>query len=273
MSLSLGGGGGVNVGGIANAAVGVGVGVASLATGRVPASIRCFNPIGLVLFDFNPEKVEVKRTATVTHQPKAGAAGGTPSGASGSIAKQVQAPDVTINNILFEGALTKASCDQLLRWMDPAKDGLAGAAGDALGSALGTVTPAVPQTNPPTLTFQWGPPVVGFMYDVIIKSCSISYTRFTPTGIPIRALVSLTMEQQPSDWSQMPTNPTSGGRPGRRTHVIKSGDSLPSIATAYYGRPGLWRRVAEVNGMVDPARLRPGQTVYLPNVDELTGSA
>ena len=34
-------------------------------------------------------------------------------------------------------------------------------------------------------------------------------------------------------------------------------------------RPGAWRRVAAVNGVTDPSRIRPGQTVYLPNVDEL----
>jgi Contractile injection system tube protein/LysM domain len=272
MSMSLAGG--VSAGGIANAAIGVGVGVASLATGRVPASIRCLSPFGLVIFDFNPEKVEVKRTATITHQPSAGGSLGSPSGASGSIAKQVQLPDITINNILFEGALTKASCDQLLKWMSPPASGaIPTSVGDAVGAALSSALPAVPQTNPPVVTFQWGPPLIGFMYDVMIKSCSVSYTRFTPTGIPIRALVSLTMEQQPNVLSDLPTNPTSGGRAGRRTHVIKSGDTVQSIATAYYGRPGLWRRVAEVNRMTNPTRLRPGQTVYLPNMDELTEGA
>lgn len=268
MSLSLGAD--LGAGGLANAAIGVGIGVASLATGRVPASIRCLSPIGLVLFDFNPEKLEIKRTANITHQPSTG---GSPSGASGSIAQQVKAPMISISNIVFEGALTKASCDQLLRWMNPAPVGgvLAAAPGgsEVAGVMRGTT---VSQTNPPTLTFQWGPPMIGFMYDVIINNCSISYTRFTPTGIPIRALVTLSMEQQPSELANLPTNPTSGGQPGRRTHVIKSGDTLQSIATAYYGRPAVWRRVAEVNRMTNPARLRPGRIVYLPNADELTGN-
>jgi nucleoid-associated protein YgaU len=37
-----------------------------------------------------------------------------------------------------------------------------------------------------------------------------------------------------------------------------------------YGTPALWRKIAEVNRIQDPARIRPGQTVYLPNADELT---
>ncbi|HZC72429.1 MAG TPA: LysM peptidoglycan-binding domain-containing protein [Jatrophihabitans sp.] len=271
MSLSLSGG--ISAGGVANAAIGVGMGVASLATGRVPASIRCLNPFGLVLFDFNPEKLEVKRTANITHQPAAGGSVGSPTGASGSIAQQVKAPTITINNIMFEGALTKATCDTLLKWMSPPDSGgVPTSVGDAIGSAMNQLT-AVPQSNPALVTFQWGPPLIGFMYDVMISNCSISYTRFTPTGIPIRALVSLTMEQQPNALSNLPTNPTSGGRPGRRTHVIKAGDTLHSIATMYYGRPGLWRRVAEVNRLVNPAQLRPGRVVYLPNMDELTETA
>lgn len=270
MSMSLTGG--MDAGGIANAAVGVGVGVASLATGRVPASMRCFNPFGIVLFDFNPEKLEVKRSGISSTQPSAGGSLGSPSGASGSIGRQTPLPDITINNILFEGALTKATCDQLLKWMNPVPSGPSLAGVGSVGSVTGMMN-AVPQTTPPVVTFQWGPPVIGFMYDVIIKSFSASYTRFTPTGIPIRALVSLTLTQQPSLLADIPTNPTSGGEPGRRAHVVKSGDSLPSIATAYYGRPGLWRRVAEVNRLTNPSRLRPGQTVYLPNVDELTAGA
>jgi nucleoid-associated protein YgaU len=39
-----------------------------------------------------------------------------------------------------------------------------------------------------------------------------------------------------------------------------------------YGTPGLWRRIAEVNRIQDPTRVRPGTTIYLPNPDELKAS-
>ena len=48
---------------------------------------------------------------------------------------------------------------------------------------------------------------------------------------------------------------------------------LQSIAMDNYRTPGLWRRIAEVNGIQDLARLRPGTTIYLPNPDELTAGA
>lgn len=260
MSLSMGGN--VNVSATANAAVGVAVAATSIATGRVPASIRCLDPKGppgFILFDFNPEKLQVKRTATVNNRPSAGSGVGSPSGSSGPITQQTKTPEITINDITFEGVLTKIRCDTLFRWQSP-PDGLAAGALSMLGVA---------QTNPPTITFQWGPPMVGFMYDAKLTSCSVTYERFTPMGIPIRAKVTLTLQQVVSALADLPTNPTSGGVAGRRTHVLRDGDSLQSVAMSHYGSPGAWRRIAAINGITDPTRVRPGRTVYLPNPEEL----
>jgi nucleoid-associated protein YgaU len=98
----------------------------------------------------------------------------------------------------------------------------------------------------------------------------VDYTRFTPMGIPIRAKVSLTMMEKPSLLGSLPMNPTSGGQPGRSAHAVSAGETLQSISFARYGTPALWRRIAEVNGIHDPTRVRPGTVVYLPNPDELT---
>src|SRR3954469_10491236 len=127
MSLSLGGSLGA---GIANTAVGAGIGVASVASGgRVPASIRCLDPSGppgFVLFDFNPDNLQMTRTAQVTSRPSAGGVGA-PSGSSGPIAQQTQTPVITINNIMFEGVMTKIRCDTLFHWQSPPSGLLAGA--------------------------------------------------------------------------------------------------------------------------------------------------
>ena len=54
-----------------------------------------------------------------------------------------------------------------------------------------------------------------------------------------------------------------------RAHVVAQGESLQSIATANYGRPGMWRAIADVNGIDDPMRLPPGTKVFLPGPDEI----
>jgi nucleoid-associated protein YgaU len=69
----------------------------------------------------------------------------------------------------------------------------------------------------------------------------------------------------------LPTNPTSGGPAGRKRHIVSHGDSLPLIAARSYGHPGLWRAVADANGIDDPFRMTPGRALLLPSVTELAG--
>lgn len=254
-----------------NAAVGVGIGVASVLGARIPASLRCTElpNIGFVPFDFNPEKIAFSRTSTQGNiprpsRPTAGVPGGSnTSGGTQQPTRRVSASKITVNGVILEGPFTKLRCDTLLTWMNPSSGMLA-------------MIPALKKnflTAPATLTFQWGPPMVGFMYDVKITQCTVNYVRFSAIGIPLRAEINLTMDEIPSLLGSLPTNPTSGGLPGRRRHTVASGESLQSIAMDNYRTPGLWRRIAEVNGIQDPARLRPGTTIYLPNPDELTAGA
>jgi nucleoid-associated protein YgaU len=235
--------------------------VADLVGGKIPAFITCIDPpnIGMVPFDFNPDKIDFSRTAQVVNRSSMTSTSPSPPGATGAIPAKVNPPMINLSDLTLEGLTTKMRCDQLLRWMSPFS-GIPG-----LGGLTGNL-----QTVMPTVTFCWGPPMVAFLYQVRITNTKISYVRFNQMGMPIRAKVSLTLQEVPSLLASLPTNPTSGGLPGRRTHTVTDGDTLQSIATATYGRPGLWRRIAAVNRLSDPTRLRPGTVVYLPNPDELT---
>jgi len=250
-----------------DAAIGVGVGVAAVMGARIPAMLRCTTPpsIGLVLFDFNPDKVTMSRgsrTATVPTPPRSGAGALTGrSQSSRTPTKALEGSQIKLSKVTFNGPMTKFFCDQLLTWMQPNTGFLA---------MLGVTGFS---SQPAPLTFQWGPPMVGFMYDCKLTNVSVTYTRFSAIGIPLRAEVDLQLMEVPSLLGSLPTNPTSGGLPGRRSHTVADGESLQSIATEKYGKPGLWRRIAEVNHIIDPAKVRPGRTIYLPNPDELTGAA
>lgn len=251
-----------------DAAIGVGVGVAAVMGARIPAMLRCTTPpnIGLVLFDFNPEKITMSRgsrTATVPTPPRsgAGAALGGRSQSSRTPTKALEGSTLKLSKVIFAGPMTKFFCDQLLTWMQPNAGFMAmlGAGGFS--------------SQPAKLTFQWGPPMIGFMIECKLTNVTVNYTRFSAIGIPLRAEVDLQLMETPTLLGTMPTNPTSGGLPGRRTHTVADGESLQSIATEKYGKPGLWRKIAEVNGINDPARVRPGTTLYLPNPEELVGAA
>jgi nucleoid-associated protein YgaU len=245
----------------ANLAAGAAIGVAALAGARVPASLRCTTlpNIGFVYFDFNPTEIAVSRTAVQQTQPSSTHSGGR------NATQKVKPATISIAKVTFEGYDTKIRCDTLLTWTNPS----AGFLGQLLSAATGKNL----KTQPPELTFQWGPPMIGFMYTVTLQQVKINYTRFLSSGIPVRAEVGLTMNEVPSLLGTLPQNPTSGGLTGRRAHTVGHGESLQTIATANYGNPNAWRRIAEVNGIKDPTRLRPGTTVYLPNPDELDQGA
>ncbi|GGS37557.1 MULTISPECIES: LysM peptidoglycan-binding domain-containing protein [Actinokineospora] len=245
----------------ASAVVGAGVGAAVVAGARVPAVLYCLNPKtpGVVPFDFNPEKISIRRSASYVSRPNMHDLQ-EPAGGTATITRKVMAPEIVLSKVTFEGLTAKLRCDQLIRWMSP----FSGPGATGIGGAT-------LETTLPELIFQWGPPMVAFMYEVRLLNVAITFVRFDVTGIPLRAEVDLKLRQQPSALASLPTNPTSGGLPGRATHTVGDGETLTSIATARYGRPGLWRRIAEVNGITDPSRVRPGRTLYLPNPHELTG--
>jgi len=256
---------------VAESVAGAAIDVASMIGAHIPASLVCVTPpnIGFVPFDFNPQKITMSRSSTTSGLTKpqrpglTGLAGGAnTSGTSGSYLRNVRASRISLSEVVFEGPFTKLRCDTLLTWMNPST-GLF-----AMVGGIGNFA-----TVPAPLTFTWGPPMVGFMYDVKLTSCRVVYERFSPAGIPIRAKISLEMEEVPSILGSLPTNPTSGGLPGRRSHTVADGESLQSIAMANYGTPALWRRIAEVNGIQNPSRVRAGTVIYLPNADELTAKA
>lgn len=64
-------------------------------------------------------------------------------------------------------------------------------------------------------------------------------------------------------------NPTSGGVEGRSTVLMRSSDTLPSLALSCYGNAVLWREIAEANGVDDPLRVRPGAILYVPAPGEV----
>jgi nucleoid-associated protein YgaU len=115
--------------------------------------------------------------------------------------------------------------------------------------------------RPPTVTFTWGKQVL----QAVVKSLSVQYTLFHPDGKPIRAAVKLTLMEVPRGGLEG-QNPTTRGEV-LRTHLVRDGDSLQSIAYETYSDPTRWRVIAEANGIDDPLRLQRGQNLAIPRLD------
>ncbi|MGW1194838.1 LysM peptidoglycan-binding domain-containing protein [Streptomyces sp. NPDC002536] len=66
--------------------------------------------------------------------------------------------------------------------------------------------------------------------------------------------------------------PGRGHAPGspssRQFSVVVRGDSLQSIAARSTGRAADWRLIAQLNGIDDPSKVRPGTVLVLPNATD-----
>lgn len=224
-------------------------------------------PAEFVLFDHNPKTIKVSRAQSGGGRTPGASPSGTASVASsttGTLGAMFHGTDpmtITITEAHLIGPECKVMCDNLMGWLSPAS-GLLGAITSAIMTAIG-----LSASRPPDLIVQWGPPAAGFMITAQMVKADITYVRVSSDGIPLHAKCNLTLKESPSPLSM--TNPTSGGRPGRNRHVMRSDETLMSVSTQYFGTPSAWRVIARINNIDDPSSVRPGQAIYLPAREEL----
>jgi hypothetical protein len=115
--------------------------------------------------------------------------------------------------------------------------------------------------RPPYVQFHWGHVV----FNGVIASYGQRLTLFTPEGVPVRAVVDLTLTQYKDAMVHKPQNPTSGGAGGERVWTVQAGDTLPWIAFKEYNNATAWRPIAAANGLRDLRDLRPGSKLVIPN--------
>jgi nucleoid-associated protein YgaU len=114
------------------------------------------------------------------------------------------------------------------------------------------------------------PPIVRLVWDGdvflgVVENMNISYVLFTPEGVPIRAKLTLTLMEYRTVEEQVAETPRSSPDVDK-THVVRRGDSLASIATLAYNDPTVWREIARRNAIEDPRTLAPGQVLQLPRL-------
>jgi Contractile injection system tube protein/LysM domain len=244
-----------------------------MATGAVNKAHLSAEGGGSVKFDFNPENVTKSQSVPsgggggggggkaaappVSHNAQTGtshasslakgAGGGGGKPVAGYVAKSTApAPSTySLKDVLFDdpmGTSVATNVAQLFSWLEP-----------------------LDKTNAqPTLQFGWGSM---FSFPCVITKVDATYTLFDPTGNPIRAKVNVTLQERPAKPGAQ--NPTSGSIGGLGARVLVSGDTLQSIAHQEYGKPSLWRRLADLNGIDDPMRVPPGTVLHLPRRSDL----
>ena len=228
-----------------------------------------------VKFQFNPKTIKVSHGAGSselgvregrTNDPGQKPSDSTPGVSSLTSQQELEKQgktSFTLDNIVFDGAMNvQTCCGTLLNWSYPLAKPKMLESGN-LGKEIYLQQ----------LAFAWGDFSLGEeaprLVLVTMTMCTVTYERFSPTGLPLRA--SVTVALQPTSSNPTKQNPTSGGLADRRGRLLISGDTLPSVAVAEYGKPGEWRTLAEANQLDDPLRVRPGMRLYLPGRSELAG--
>ena len=125
--------------------------------------------------------------------------------------------------------------------------------------------------RPPLCTVFWGGdgvPFTGLPFQGVVESLTQKYTLFSPDGTPVRATVEIQFKAVESPEKQLQRTKRKTGSPLQaKSRVIRQGDSLWGIAAEEYGSAAKWRSIAQANGIVNPRRLEPGQTILVPSIE------
>lgn len=97
----------------------------------------------------------------------------------------------------------------------------------------------------------------------VLKSASIAYKLFKPSGVPLRAVITAAFTDNSDDQTRVAM---AQDQSPDLTHVrlVKAGDTLPGLCHQIYGDPRLYLHVAAANGLDDFRRLVPGTRVFFP---------
>lgn len=114
--------------------------------------------------------------------------------------------------------------------------------------------------RPPMVEFHWGRI---WTFKAVITQLTEKCTLFRDDGIPIRATLDMTFLQAKDDGVYPAQNPTTMGTTGYKQWIVRDGDSIDWIAFNEYGDSNMWRYIADINGLDNPSRLRPGQRLSI----------
>ncbi|BCJ39850.1 peptidoglycan-binding protein [Actinoplanes ianthinogenes] len=129
---------------------------------------------------------------------------------------------------------------------------------------------------PPVCLFTWGGrgfPGSGLDREIgsqrrsgftcVVESVQQRFTFFAEDGAPLRAVLTVRLREYRTLAELLPKmDRQSADR--TRYHAVRERETLSAIAADRYGDPAAWRRIAEANGITDPARLAAGTLLLIP---------
>lgn len=193
----------------------------------------------------NPENYTVQSNVHYTDD----AADGNTSGA-GSKFKYVAAKEITLGTFILD--VTGAVPFTLSALYGSMKEVI-----DHLENVVYNFDGEIHRT--PIVLVEWGI----LSYKAELKSMSVKYTLFAENGDPLRAEVTLSMQEYLTEEEKAAREKKSSPD---LTHFVevKVGDTLPLMCNRIYKDCSYYREVAEINGLHDFCHLTPGTFLYFP---------
>jgi nucleoid-associated protein YgaU len=113
--------------------------------------------------------------------------------------------------------------------------------------------------SPYFLKLVWGL----LLFKCRLQSLILSYTLFTPNGIPLRATATAAFLGYTDEYELRARTKKSSPD---LTHVltVEAGDTLPLLCDRIYGRSDYYPQVADANGLTGFRDLRPGMQLVFP---------
>ncbi len=114
--------------------------------------------------------------------------------------------------------------------------------------------------RPPAVAFVWG----SLKFIGCVNSVVSTYTMFAKTGKPLRAKVDVEFLALDTEDGSRRSPFESPDR--TKIRVLSEDESLWNIAHKEYGEAGLWRCIAEANGIMDPLEIPSGTVIKVPAI-------
>ncbi len=101
----------------------------------------------------------------------------------------------------------------------------------------------------------------------VLKSYSVAYKLFRPSGEPLRAVISATFTDNSDDQTRVAT---AQDQSPDITHsrIFKSGDSLPMMCHEIYGNAACYPQVARFNKLPGFRNIEPGTRLVFPPLEK-----
>ena len=112
---------------------------------------------------------------------------------------------------------------------------------------------------PPLLALKWN----SLEFLCFMQNCSVAYTKFKETGMPVRATMHCSFISAESLFQMMGGNPFNSPDTSK-FHTLKQGETLNTLSSIAYDDPSHWREIATANGIVNPRLLRTGDVLHMP---------